>query len=112
MTPIQVRITIESFDFLYLYKASKNFQKIISFLQIKRPLSSILPSKLRKYTVERSPHIDKKSREQFETKRYKAIFEIVIQNTKITQLLFFIFKNSVHPGVQISITARFQGYLV
>lgn len=112
MTPTQVRITIESFDSLYLYKASKNFQKIIGFFQIKRTLSSILPSKLKKYTVERSPHIDKKSREQFETIRYKAIFDILIKNTKITQLLFFILKNSVHPGVQISITVRFQSYLV
>lgn len=112
MKPIQIRITIESFDFLYLYKTSRNFQKIIKFLRIKNQHSFVLPSKLKKYTVERSPHIDKKSREQFEIKRYKAIFEILTKNIIITQILFFVFKNCEHPGVQISILVKFQGYLI
>ena len=36
-----------------------------------------LPTKLRKYTVLRSPHVDKKSREQFEMRRYKRLIDII-----------------------------------
>ena len=36
-----------------------------------------LPTAMSKYTVNRSPHIDKKSREQFETRTHKRLLDIV-----------------------------------
>ena len=36
-----------------------------------------LPTKIEKYTVLRSPHIDKKSREQFEIRTHKRLIEIL-----------------------------------
>ncbi|MFL1780795.1 30S ribosomal protein S10 [Candidatus Hepatincolaceae symbiont of Richtersius coronifer] len=35
-----------------------------------------LPTKISRYTVLRSPHIDKKSREQFEMKMHKRLLDI------------------------------------
>jgi small subunit ribosomal protein S10 len=35
-----------------------------------------LPTRIERYTVLRSPHIDKKSREQFEIRTHKRIIEI------------------------------------
>ncbi len=35
-----------------------------------------LPTKIERYTVLRSPHVDKKSREQFEIRTHKRIIEI------------------------------------
>ncbi len=35
-----------------------------------------LPTKINKFTVNRSPHVDKKSREQFEIRTHKRIIDI------------------------------------
>jgi small subunit ribosomal protein S10 len=36
-----------------------------------------VPTRIRRFTVNRSPHIDKKSREQFEIRTHKRIIDIV-----------------------------------
>jgi small subunit ribosomal protein S10 len=36
-----------------------------------------LPTAIAKYTVNRSPHVDKKSREQFESRTHKRLLDIV-----------------------------------
>ena len=36
-----------------------------------------LPTKIEKYTVLRSPHVDKKSREQFEIRTHKRLLDII-----------------------------------
>ena len=36
-----------------------------------------LPNKIEKFTVNRSPHVDKKSREQFEIRTHKRLIEII-----------------------------------
>jgi small subunit ribosomal protein S10 len=36
-----------------------------------------LPMKIQRFTVLRSPHVDKKSREQFEQRTFKRLLEIV-----------------------------------
>ena len=41
-----------------------------------------LPTKKRKYTVNRSPHIDSKSKEQFEMRIHKRLIEILDPNSK------------------------------
>ena len=35
-----------------------------------------MPVKINRYTILRSPHVNKKSREQFEIRRYKRLLEI------------------------------------
>ena len=37
----------------------------------------LLPTRIRKYTVNRSVHVDKKSREQFERRTHKRLIDIV-----------------------------------
>ena len=36
-----------------------------------------LPTRIERYTVLRSPHIDKKSREQFESRTHKRLIDII-----------------------------------
>ena len=43
--------------------------------QVKGPIP--LPTRIEKFTVLRSPHIDKKSREQFETRTHKRLIDII-----------------------------------
>ena len=67
-----------------------------------------LPKKIQRYTVLRSPHIHKKSREQFESKIYSQLlitsfnFNCIIDKQKAKLLINFI-KNS-GSGLNVKIT--------
>jgi small subunit ribosomal protein S10 len=105
-------ITIQGFDFNYIHRTIKSIQQILEFFQINNNKIFVLPSIIKKYTLERSPHIDKKSREQFEIKRYKTTIEIQLKNNRTTQIIYYIIKNSIYPGVQLSVSIQFQDFLL
>ena len=62
-----------------------------------------LPTRIERYTVLRSPHIDKKSREQFEIRTQKRMIDIVQPNPKTIDQLN---KLSLPAGVDIKIDTR------
>ncbi len=71
-----IKITIESFDHVIL---NKSMNEIISTVRrtgadVKGPIP--LPTKIKKFTVIRSPHVDKDSREQFEIRSSKRLLII------------------------------------
>ena len=73
-----------------------------SFQNKPRPYK--LPLKINKYTVIRSPHIDKKSRDQFEIRQHK----ILLKHSGYWSLktLYFFLENLKHGkfyGVQIQL---------
>ena len=59
-----------------------------------------LPTKRTVYTVLRSPHIDKKSREQFETRIHKRLIDIYDSNPQTVDSLM---KLDLPAGVDIEI---------
>ena len=59
-----------------------------------------LPTRRRVYTVLRSPHIDKKSREQFEIRIHKRLIDITQWNQGTTDALM---KLDLPAGVDIDI---------
>jgi len=59
-----------------------------------------LPTSIERYTVLRSPHIDKKSREQFEIRTHKRLLEIVRPTGKTIDALN---KLPLPPGVDVRI---------
>mgnify|MGYP001770709496 CR=1 FL=1 len=61
-----------------------------------------LPTRIERYTVLRSPHIDKKSREQFEIRTHKRLIDIIQPTSKTIDELN---KLSLPPGVDIKIKA-------
>jgi small subunit ribosomal protein S10 len=61
-----------------------------------------LPTRIERYTVLRSPHIDKKSREQFEIRTHKRLIDIFQPTLKTIDALN---KLSVPAGVDIKIKA-------
>ncbi len=61
-----------------------------------------LPTKIERYTVLRSPHIDKKSRETFEIRTHKRVIDIVQPTGKTIDALN---KLSLPAGVDIKIKA-------
>jgi small subunit ribosomal protein S10 len=46
-----------------------------------------VPTRIERYTVLRSPHIDKKSREQFEMRTHKRVIDIFEANAKTIEAL-------------------------
>ena len=61
-----------------------------------------LPTRIERYTVLRSPHIDKKSREQFEIRTHKRLIDIVQPGPKTIDALN---KRALPAGVDIKIKA-------
>ena len=61
-----------------------------------------LPTRIERYTVNRSPHIDKKSREQFEIRTHKRIIDILGPTPQTTDALQRL---SVPAGVGIRVKA-------
>src|SRR5579872_5636770 len=59
-----------------------------------------LPTRINRYTVLRSPHVDKKSREQFEVRTHKRLLDI-LEPTQ--QTLDALMKLDLSAGVDVEI---------
>jgi small subunit ribosomal protein S10 len=72
----QIRIRLKAFDYAVLDQAASDIVRTVekTGATISGPIP--LPSKVQRWTVLRSPHIDKKSREQFELKTHKRLIDI------------------------------------
>lgn len=62
-----------------------------------------LPRKIQKYTVNRSPHVDKKSREQFETRTHKRLLDIASPTPQTVDALM---KLDLPAGVDVEIKQK------
>ncbi len=96
----KIRLTLKSYDHQLLDKATK---QIVS--TVKRTGSQLMgpvpmPNKKRCFTVLRSPHIDKKSREQFELTTHRRILDIVSPSDQTMDALM---KLNISSGVDVEI---------
>ena len=66
--------------------------------QIRGPIP--LPTRKEVFTVLRSPHIDKKSREQFETRTHKRLIDIIEPTPQTVEALM---KLDLASGVDVEI---------
>lgn len=69
-----------------------------------------LPIKRSHITVLRSPHIDKKSREQFVFKRMRSLVRYTFQDATDVYTFLFGLKNLECSGVELKITLRSWNY--
>ena len=77
-----IRIKLKSYDHALIDKSS---EKIVRTIKSTGALVSgpiPLPTKKTIYTVLRSPHVDKKSREQFELRQHKRLIYIYNASSK------------------------------
>ena len=73
----KIRIKLKAYDYWLLDQAVKD---IVGTVQRSGALISgpvPLPTKISRYTVLRSPHVDKKSREQFEIRTHVRMMDIL-----------------------------------
>jgi len=71
-----IRIRLKAFDHRILDTSTKEIVNTAkrTGAQIRGPVP--LPTRIERFTVNRSPHVDKKSREQFEMRTHKRIIDI------------------------------------
>ncbi len=71
-----IRIRLKAFDHRVLDHSTREIVQTAkrNGATVRGPIP--LPTKLEKFTVLRSPHIDKKSREQFEMRTHKRVIDI------------------------------------
>ena len=95
-----IRISLRAYDHILLDKST---DKIVKTAKSTGAIISVpipLPTKRSIYTVLRSPHVDKKSREQFQTKIHKRMIDIINSTPKTVESLM---KLDLPAGVDIEI---------
>jgi len=72
-----IRIRLKAYDHRVLDQSTLEIVNTArrTGAQVRGPIP--LPTRLEKFTVLRSPHIDKKSREQFEIRTHKRLLDII-----------------------------------
>ncbi|QER42906.1 30S ribosomal protein S10 [Thermodesulfobacterium sp. TA1] len=73
----KIRIKLKSFDYRVLDRSVANIVSTAKETGAKVVGPIPLPTKISRWTVLRSPHIDKNSREQFEMRVHKRLIEIL-----------------------------------
>jgi ribosomal protein S10 len=130
----KLEILIKSFEYQLVKKATKQLLEAIDLIIMSKNMNNLwsefdlpeihflrqkifqFPKSIKKYTVIRSPHIDKKARDQFEIQEYKTLIELKFATVpskgnpfRLTPESFLCFsileniKNTKFLGIQMQI---------
>ena len=96
----RIRIKLKAYDYRILDKA---VAEIVDTARntgagVAGPIP--LPTNIHKYTIQRSVHVDKKSREQFEMRTHKRLIDILRPSNKTVEALMGL---ELPAGVEIEI---------
>ena len=97
----RIRIRMEAYDHEVLDTTAREIVDTATQTGAKVHGPIPLPTRIERYTVLRSPHIDRKSREQFEIRTHKRLVEILQPTGKTIEALNKGL--SLPPGVDIKI---------
>ncbi|SHH77018.1 SSU ribosomal protein S10P [Fibrobacter sp. UWCM] len=96
----RIRIRLKSFDHRMIDRSAQDIVNTAkqTGARIAGPIP--LPTKVQKYTVLRSPHINKTSREQFESRTHKRLIDILDATSQTVDSLM---KLDLPAGVEVEI---------
>ena len=96
----KIRIRMKAYDFKLLDQSAGEIvdTAMRTGARVAGPIP--LPTSINKFTVNRGPHIDKKSREQFEIRTHKRLIDILDPSSKTVDALMRL---SLAAGVDIEI---------
>ena len=99
-TTQKIRIRMKAYDYKLLDQSAGEIVDTAqrTGAQVRGPIP--LPTRIEKFTVNRSPHIDKKSREQFEIRTHKRLLDIVDPTPQTVDALM---KLDLAAGVDVEI---------
>ncbi len=83
----RIRIRLEAYDHRSLDSSARDIVDSAkrTAARVRGPIP--LPTRIERYTVLRSPHIDKKSREQFEIRTHKRVIDIFDPTARTVEAL-------------------------
>jgi small subunit ribosomal protein S10 len=95
-----IRVRLRGYDHRILDQSAKEIVNTAkrTGAQVRGPIP--LPTRIENFTVLRSPHVDKKSREQFEMRTHKRLFDIV---DPTPQTIDALMKLDLPAGVDVEI---------
>jgi small subunit ribosomal protein S10 len=100
MATERIRVRLRGFDTELVDQSAKSIVQTVqkSGAQVAGPIP--LPTRINKFTVLRSPHVNKKSREQFEMRTHKRLIDIIQPTPAVMDALM---KLELPAGVDVEI---------
>ncbi|MFN5351112.1 MAG: 30S ribosomal protein S10 [Alphaproteobacteria bacterium] len=96
----KIRIKLKGFDYRLIDQSAREIIATVRRTGAKSKGPIPLPTKREVFTVNRSPHVDKKSREQFEIRTQKRLIDILESNT---QTLDALSRLDLPAGVEVDV---------
>ena len=96
----RIRIKLRAYDHRTLDKSTADIVETAKRTGAKVAVPIPLPTRIEKFTVNRSPHVDKKSQDQFEIRTHKRLLHIVDPTARTVDELK---KLNLPSGVDITI---------
>jgi small subunit ribosomal protein S10 len=100
MTKERIRVMLRGFDVELIDQSSKSIVQTVQKAGAKVTGPIPLPTRINKITVLRSPHVNKKSREQFEMRTHKRLIDIISPSSEVMDSLM---KLELPAGVDVEI---------
>ena len=100
ITNTKIRIRLRAYDHKLLDQSASDIVDTASKTGAKVVGPIPLPTRINKYCILRSPHVDKKSREQFEMRTHKRLLDILEPTQQTVDALG---KLSLPAGVDVEI---------
>ena len=96
----KIRVTLRAYDVEVIDQSAKSIVQTVqkAGAQVSGPIP--LPTKINKITVLRSPHVNKKSREQFEMRTHKPPIDILNPTSDVMDSLM---KLELPAGVEVKV---------
>ena len=98
----RIRIRLKAYDHRVLDQSTKEIVETAGRTHARVAGPIPLPTHIQKYTVNRSVHTDKKSREQFEMRTHKRLLDIIEPTPDTVDALMRL---DLPPGVDVEIKA-------
>jgi len=100
MAAQRIRIRLKAFDHRLLDRSASELVETAkrTGAQVRGPIP--LPTRIERYTVLTSPHVNKDARDQYETRTHKRLMDIVDPNDKTVDALM---KLDLAAGVDVQI---------
>jgi len=100
MAKDRIRVRLRGFDVELIDQSSQSIVQTVTRAGAKVAGPIPLPTRINKYTVLKSPHVNKKAREQFEMRTHKRLIDILDPTSKVMDALM---KLELPAGVDVEI---------
>ena len=96
----RIRVRLRGFDVRLIDDSSRSIVQTVQKAGAKVSGPIPLPTRINKWTVLRSPHVNKKAREQFEMRTHKRLIDIINPTPDVMDALM---KLELPAGVDVEI---------